>query len=107
MADPTCEERIDANLEALREDLREAATNERFREEFLEGLLAVSKTLHYEIEFSWGGPQDYLDVEIDPETKEVMDATYHFLDWFDGAERELREDDLKLIEEVFSYLWEE
>jgi len=48
-----------------------------------------------ELELSWGGPQDYF-LFFEDGTIE-----YHFLDWFDGAKRELHGEDKKIMKEVY------
>ena len=58
------------------------------------------------IELSYGGPQDYLELRIDKEDKTLVSGTYHYLDWFDGAIRSLNQDQLGVIEALYSYLWE-
>lgn len=63
-----------------------------FREEELrEALepLAVSTRRFVRMEFSWGGPSSYMDLEVDG--YEVVGATFHFLDWFDRASRPIGE----------------
>ena len=43
------------------------------------------------IEISGGGPSSHIEAIID-EDGYVEKATYHFLDWFDGARRNIRKD---------------
>ena len=43
------------------------------------------------IELSGGGPSSHIEAIID-EDGYVEKATYHFLDWFDGARRKINED---------------
>ena len=86
----TCEERIDSQLQALEEDI--AGIVEQYYEGDEEGVwnnypLAVSTSTITKIEFSWGGPSDFLKVEHDG--SDVLSVTYHFQDWFDGAFREI------------------
>lgn len=40
------------------------------------------------IELSGGGPSSYIEAKLD-EDNNVISATYHFLDWFDGAVRKI------------------
>ena len=51
--------------------------------------MALSKTVNYKLELSWGGPQDYFVFEYDPRTGDLVRITYHYLDWFDGAKRDI------------------
>lgn len=50
------------------------------------------------IELSWGGPQDYFILYPN-------EGTYHYLDWFDGAVKELDPDQHSLIYDLFGYLF--
>jgi hypothetical protein len=43
------------------------------------------------VDLSTGGPGDWLEVELGDDN-DVEDVTYHFNDWFDHAERRVRED---------------
>lgn len=88
----TCEERIDAHLEALEEDIQgiiQAYYNGDDEGVWNNYPLAVSTRAITKIEFSWGGPSDFLKVEH--EGAEVIAVTYHFQDWFDGAVRDVKE----------------
>ncbi|HEC72593.1 MAG: hypothetical protein ACTSW7_00625 [Candidatus Thorarchaeota archaeon] len=59
-----------------------------FHQERLSELpLAISKTVQFKIELSYGGPQDYICLDWDPEGKDWTGGSYHYLDWFDGARR--------------------
>lgn len=49
------------------------------------------------IEISWGGPQDYFMLH-------GTEATYHFLDWFDGATRLLSANDFEVLEDLYGEL---
>lgn len=67
----------------------EEITPDRVREEAGERLnelpLGVSVRKVMRVELSWGGPQDYFEVEIE-DGQVAGKVEYHFLDWFDGAE---------------------
>lgn len=42
------------------------------------------------IQLSWGGPADWLEIELENDSRhEIRRVTYHFADWFDHAEREV------------------
>lgn len=90
----TCEERIDAQLQALEEDVTNIlrgyydGEDDGF-EAWNEYPLAVSTRLVTKIELSWGGPSDFLTVEHDE--NHIYGVTYHFQDWFDGAKREVEQ----------------
>jgi hypothetical protein len=57
------------------------------------------------VQMSTGGPGDEFEVYIDPNDGEIVKIIYRFLDWFDGAERELRGDDFEKIREAVSQLY--
>ncbi|KEZ34303.1 MULTISPECIES: hypothetical protein [Frankia] len=93
-----CEDRIDAQLlnlerwyrrrykrldKALRAN--DYAREEEIREELAP--LAVSARRLVRVEFFWGGPSAHMDAEVD--NGQVVAATFHFLDWFDGASRSI------------------
>lgn len=44
------------------------------------------------IELSTGGPADFIKVFLD-DTDYITNMTYHYFDWFDGAEIPVKEDD--------------
>jgi len=108
----TCEERIDEMLKERIEDFRHALQEDweyfgEQYEDFIEWInsyaLAYSDDPHYRakrLELSWGGPQDYF-LFFEDGTIE-----YHFLDWFDGAKRELDPDseEYKIMREVYEIL---
>lgn len=61
--------------------------NEFHQEKLGELPLAITKTVQIRIELSYGGPQDYILLDWDPEGKCFTGGEYHYLDWFDGARR--------------------
>jgi len=99
-----CEERIDKELKERVEEFKEALKSEDLTEWLNENALALSKTEIYRLELSWGGTQDYFEFEFDTENKQLIRITYHFLDWFDGAEREIKEntEEWRILEEIFN-----
>jgi len=104
----SCEGRIDEELKYRIAEFRKAIEAEYpykddgyEYEDFIEWInsnsLALGDDPHYrakKLELSWGGPQDYF-LFFEDETIE-----YHFLDWFDGAKRELEGQDYKVMAEV-------
>jgi hypothetical protein len=86
----TCEQRIDENLKDRLAEIKKGQLTG-------ENLLAVTKKEVWTIELSWGGPQDYFEVWVDRmpsgNAPEIESISYHFLDWFDGAVRELEGED--------------
>lgn len=93
----TCAERIDQALASREEDIRQmtekAEDSEYYGDEesIYEYALAISKYTVVKIELSWGGPSDYLECRVDDRSG-LFSVTYHFQDWFDGAEREVSKD---------------
>ena len=93
----TCEDRIDRALESWQRTFQSLGRRwqhgdgdqcEEATERASESLLAVSKETVYKIEFSWGGPADWLEARTDGDG-DIIRITYHYSDWFDHAEREL------------------
>lgn len=99
----SCEERIDEELKSRMEDIKAIVEAEDPIEELNNRALALSRTVVYKLEFSWGGPQDYFEFEYDPEAKELIEVRYYFLDWFDGASRTIRRGtkEFELLERLF------
>jgi AAA+ ATPase superfamily predicted ATPase len=114
----TCEDRIDQELKDRVKEFQEALKSydengkitledgEEYEDliDYLNSVaLALTKTEVYRLELSYGGPQDYIEFEYDPETKSLTRITYCFLDWFDGAKREIKEgsEAWRVLERVF------
>ena len=95
MKQQSTRERMLDNLESRIKEIKEANGNEEKREEFEQGILAVSKKLHYKIELSWGGPADWLEVITDEDNKEIEDIIYHFADWNTHEEEYLNNEEFK------------
>ena len=88
------EEPSDEAVDKFREEL---IKNEEYNEESLYELpLGMSKYTVFKIELSTGGPADFIKAYVDDEG--IIDrVTYHYQDWFDGAEMEVDEN---------SHMWE-
>jgi hypothetical protein len=103
-----CEYRIVDELEKELSRIREA--NEDLsgdkREDYLQNILSIDKTLEFKITLSWGGPADYFIISADPDNREIVDIRYQFQDWFDGAERTLTGENFSLVEDFFSFVLE-
>tara|TARA_Y100000310_G_scaffold154792_1_gene154320 strand:+ start:305 stop:733 length:429 start_codon:yes stop_codon:yes gene_type:complete len=52
------------------------------------------------IDLSWGGPADWIEVELDDDGTWVS-AQYHFSDWFDHAETSVSNDHLAVLEAAY------
>ena len=98
----TCEERIDSELKDRIEAFGKIVESEDPVEAINEYALALSKTVIYKLELSYGGPQDYFTFEYDPDSRELVGITYHFLDWFDEAERQIsKSEEWEILERLF------
>lgn len=110
-SEPTCAERIDAELEkelAVLRDLFEMEDRDEYHEEHQTNIVEYGLCFdlvamgtfddqtrpYYRYQISWGGPSDefrfYQDGSIE----------YWFMDWFDGAFRTLQGDDKTLLAEI-------
>lgn len=102
----TCQDSIGEHLDSRLEDIKEALSNEEARESFDNQILSIDKQTIFRVCLSWGGPADYFDVTVDTENREITKISYVFQDWFDGAERELKGKEFKVVEQIFDYLVE-
>ena len=106
---PSCEERIEANMEERIEFIDkamkwESAWNqsgnwqraETARERLDNLPLAIDKRTIFKIELSTGGPADWFEVQLDDEGY-LVTIEYHFADWFDHAERELSGEEFDIV----------
>jgi hypothetical protein len=125
---PTCEDRIDAELELELERIRQAQAWQRISDkgedkleeieeevgvtpddswdketvdDYIEGILEAT-ALHtvYRVGLSWGGPADGFLVYVDPKDKTIDKIEYYFQDWFDEATRALSGSSFDLVEEI-------
>ena len=108
----SCEKRIDEQLKGRIEDFKEALEKEGKDEDLgtddLSGwinsyALALSHLTVYKLELSYGGPQDFIEFFYDPESRELYNIVYHFLDWFDGAVKEIdpKSEEFSILEKIF------
>ena len=103
----TCQQRISEKLRDRLDGIKEAMESEDKREELDQSILSVEKSIVYEVLFSWGGPADFFKIYVNPKEREIDRITYHFQDWFEGAERNLTGKDFDLVADYFSYLADE
>lgn len=88
------EEPSEESVDNFREEF---IKNEEYNEESLyEFPLGMSKQTVFRIELSTGGPGDFIMVYVNDEGF-IVRVTYHYQDWFDGAEMEVEEN---------SHMWE-
>lgn len=100
------EEELDDCLECdssdVLADLVEREEERETRDSYMEHILWFNKKYEvWRVELSCGGPQDYIDLFVDPEDHVIDHAIYHFLDWFDGAQRYVGGDDLENVRTMF------
>ena len=93
MKQQSTRERMIEHLKDRMKEIKKANNDEEKREEFEQGVLAISKKLHYKIELSWGGPFDWLEVIVD--NKEIEDIIYHFADWHVHEEEYLNDEEFE------------
>ena len=98
-----CEEKIDGELKYRVNDIKQIVNDEDPVESLNNYALALGKTVNYKLELSYGGPQDYFIFEYDPDSHSLVGITYHFLDWFDGAQRSIRQEskEWQILEKLF------
>lgn len=91
------------------DDTSDSDIEEAARDYLRELPLGVSAKTVFRIDLSTGGPGDWLEVECSGDTPnyepagegehyEITGVEYHFNDWFDHAQRTLRDDDLERAE---------
>jgi len=113
MSQPSCEDRIDDQLSSTIETVRARWDSYCKGEEDTE-----EGTIHeYGLSFdynedkdcfiwllSWGGPQD--EFRFFASFGELQRVEYGFLDWYDGATRHLKGEDLELLSEIWEWFTE-
>ena len=67
---------------------------------FFEGILSRDETRLIKFCLSFGGPADYLELEVNNDN-EIIGATYLYQDWFDFARRTIIDHELKIVKELF------
>lgn len=118
--DLKCEERIDNNLKGRLEDLETLFHSYNNGEEYHEELgnfneyglsfdYVESNTFddqkegYYRYQLSYGGPSDEFRIWVNYDT-DILKIEYWFLDWFDGASRDVT--DNELIREIIEFFKE-
>lgn len=105
----SCKQRINSEYHHEMTRIKQALKNENMTRQYEEGILEFAPKIEYTIKvlLSWGGPSDGFNLRVEP-TKwgyEIVSASYFFQDWYDGAQKEVKESDLELIKQLFgSYL---
>ena len=82
----TCKKLIAEKLKGRLGEFRSALQSEKETLSYQrENIVAVTKKFIYRIHLSWGGPEDFFEIEVDPVNGKVESLMYHYLDWMDGA----------------------
>jgi len=66
------------------------------------GTFADQDQGYFRYQISWGGPSDEFRFYVNPDLS-CYHVEYWFLDWFDGAHRDLTGDDKALMMEVYEF----
>jgi hypothetical protein len=95
---PTCAELVNTKYASRMEDLIEVFNTEEFNDyglcfDFVEAS-APDFEPYYRYQLSWGGPSDEIRFYEDR-------ATYHYMDWFDGASVPADDDIIEDIKQYF------
>jgi hypothetical protein len=108
MTQPNCEARVRGALESTIDDIREAiGSNELFDlglgfDYVAPGTFNDQTEGYWRYQLSWGGPSDefrFFAFDLEDRSPTVE---YWFLDWFDGASRNLYGTDLDLLHTVWN-----
>lgn len=116
---PTCAELIDGRLESVANTLRDlwalhCEDSDAYHDDhgtnmyeyglsfdYVEGGTEYNpENGYFRYQLSWGGPSDEFRFYADAD-KRCHYVEYAYLDWFDGATRELTGDDKTLLLEIF------
>lgn len=102
---PTCEQRIDAELQDRIAQFNAWQQGPEADEESddpqLPDPLSIDKHITYNVLLSTGGPADGFRLTFDPESGDLIRGEYYFQDWFDGATRTLSDADADMIAEAY------
>ncbi len=77
-----------SSREDLTEHILEVTADDYALETWSEAPLSIMKRTTIIVQMSWGGPSDQFEIILDDEGR-IDEVTYRFLDWFDGATREI------------------
>jgi hypothetical protein len=71
--------------------------------------LSINATRVMRIMFSWGGPSDWIEVELEKVDRwfEVTSVVYHYADWFDHAKRKLTQQQAPALWRLAEYYGED
>lgn len=111
----TCEDRIDEVLNSRLDDLENFQSCGWDEHPDLGNFLDYGLSLEYcendhgegyiRWLLSWGGPSDEFRIYISPRNN-VTKIVYHYMDWWDGAQREIPQHDYDAIHEACEFVVE-
>ena len=94
----TCEQLVDEELTDRLEDIRKSARYDPDDENYIEPL-SIDRVVTYKVCLSWGGPADFFELDWDGEG--WIGGLYIYQDWFDGATRNITDEEAEEIAEAF------
>ncbi len=74
------------------------------RERAREDLLSVEEIITYRLCLSWGGPSEYFELNWSPDGREWRGGRYILHGWFEGASRQLTDEQVEQVAELFGIL---
>lgn len=81
------------------EELKQLASD-TFQENVCNDVLSVDKVTTYKVLLSYGGPSDQFEFDFNS-SGELVEGRYRFMDWFDGAVRDLSFEEAEELVQVF------
>lgn len=75
----------------VRMDSDDADISEDAQVQMDEMPLSVETKTVVKVLFSWGGPSDWLEITMDPQSREVETVVYGYAEWFDVARTTVEE----------------
>jgi len=79
-------------------DLTEKEEDE-LREEF--DVLSIEPRYQLKILLSWGGPSDGYLLTFDGKTRDLIEGSYWYADWFTYAEESLSRDEAEMVSDLY------
>lgn len=111
----SCEQRISEHMDSREKMFKEIFDridngDDAAIEELDTSILSLDTKMVVRIQISWGGPADYVEVELSKDEHdrytEISGVTYHFADWFDHAERPVQEEIFPALDRMANYFAE-
>ena len=105
MSKSRCYQLVHSQWRERLKEIRQANRLEEKTKEFIERILSKDETRLVKFCLRWGGPADYIELEVDKE-KNITGGTYIYQDWFDFARRTIYDDELIDVKKLFQPLIE-